>query len=282
MSNYKAMAREELAVGGFTASRIAETFGDILLQNSEWNPENPVGINTLAADFIDKAATWPPKQTILGITIPSLTIAITNAITDGANIADVPAKLLTDEMCQIAVANDGFAIRAIPSSRYTENLLIKAIQNGGSIDGIDGHYISEPVQLAAVAQSWSNLKFIPDDVQTETVKLAAVKISGHAIQFIPEEKRSDEVLMEAVKNQPLSLEHIPDYQQTDEIIVEAVSRRGAAIQFVRKEDQSDEVLQIALSDKTININSISHSLRDDYKKLTRSPRRFSESSSLSL
>lgn len=282
MSKYKTNARNELNTQGFTANRVAETFGDVLLQNADPNRELIVGINTLAAEFFDEATSWPPKTSLLGIALPPLTSSITQAISEGAAIIDVPESLITQQMCEIAVDHDGYNIGQIPPARYTDALMLKALENGASLQAIPAEYQSEAIRLVAVSKSWNELKFIPADSQSEAVKIAAVKNSGHALKYIPVENRSDEVLMEAVKSQPLSLEHIPDYQQTDEVNLEAVSRKGAAIQFIRKEDQSDEVLKVALSDKTFSVASLAHGLRDDYKKLITAPKRFSPTNEMSL
>lgn len=282
MNNYNANAKADLTAQGFTASRIAETYGELLIQNADPYRELVVGVNTLAAEFIEEAASWPPKSSILGVQIPSLTGAITNAIQAGAPIIDVPESMITQEMCEIAVELDGYNIGQIPPNRYTEALMLKALEKGASLQAIPAQYQTESTRISAVEKSWNELKFIPVADQSEAVRLAAVKNSGHALRHIPVESRSDQVLLEAVKSQPMALEHIPDHQQTDEIMLEAVSRRGAAIQFIPKDDQSDEVLLAAFSDKSFSAASLGHGLRDDYKKVVRQPRRFERSDELSI
>lgn len=282
MNKYNSIAKNDLTAQGFTAGRIAETYGDLLLQNSDPYRELVVGVNTLAAEFIDEAASWPPKSSILGIQIPSLTGAITSAIQAGAPIIDVPESMITQEMCEIAVDLDGYNIGQIPPNRYTETLMLKALDKGASLQAIPANYQTESLRVAAVERSWNELKFIPAADQSEAVKLAAVRNSGHALKYIPVESRSDQVLLEAVKSQPMALEHIPEHQQTDEVMLEAVSRRGAAIQFIPKDDQSDEVLIAAFADKSFSAASLGHSLRDDFKKVVRQPRRFERSNDLSL
>lgn len=282
MNTYTKNAKNDLIFQGFTAGRIAETYGELLLSNADPYRELVVGVNTLAAEFFEEAATWPPKASILGVQIPSLTGAITSAIKGGAPIIDVPESMITKEMCEIAVDLDGYNIGQIPPARYTEALMLKALENGASLQAIPARYQTENIRITAVEKSWSELKFIPAADQSEAVKLAAVKSSGHALKYIPVERRSDEVLLEAVKSQPMSLEHIPDHQQTDEIMLEAVSRRSAAIQFIPKDDQSDEVLIAAFSDKSFSPASLGHGLRDDYRKFAKQPRRFERSDELSM
>lgn len=275
MKNYKKNATAELAAQGFTVSRIAESYGDVLLQNADPNRELVVGPTTLAAEFINDATSWPPKVSILGIAIPPVTSAITQAIADGADLIDVPEVLITQNMCEIAVDRDGYAIGQVPPPRYTDSLVLRALENGASLQVIPSSRQTEPMRLAAIEKSWSEIQFIRAEDQSEAVRLAAVKSSGHALRFIPVDERSDEVLLEAVRSQPFALEHIPDYQQTDEIMLEAVTRRGSAIQFIKKEDQSDEVLIAALNDKSFSPASLANGLRDDYRKLVRPQKRYS-------
>lgn len=282
MKLYTSNAKNDLIFQGFTVSRIAETYGDLLLQNVDPHRELVVGVNTLAKEFFEEAATWPPKASILGVPIPSLKGSITAAIADGAPIIDVPESMITQEMCEIAVELDGYNIGQIPPARYTEALMLKALEKGASLQAIPAQYQTEATRITAVEKAWNELKFIPPAHQSEAVKLAAVRNSGHALQHILVEDRSDAVLLEAVRSQPMSLEHIPDYQQTDEIMLEAVSRRGAAIQFIAKDDQSDEVLIAAFRDKSFSPTSLGNGLRDDYRKVVRQPRRFERSDELSL
>jgi hypothetical protein len=277
MANYKKNAKEELAIQGFTASRIAESFSDILLQTVDPHRSEEVSIKTLAEEFVDEAATWPPKVSMLGIVIPSLKVSVTQAVADGAALIDIPESLITQEMCEIAVDLDGYAIGQVPPSMYTDALVLKALEKGASLQAVPPERQTEATRIAAVERSWNELKFIPAEHQSEAVKLAAVKNSGHALQYIAVESRSDSVLLEAVKSQPMALEHIPDHQQTDEVMLEAVSRRGAAIQFIQKDDQSDEVLQAAFSDKTFSIASLGNVLRNDYRKVVGAQRKFSSS-----
>lgn len=282
MKVYTSNAKNDMTFQGFTASRIAETYGDLLLQNADPAGE-PASVKALAAEFIEEAAAWPPKVSILGIAMPSMTGSITTAIKAGAPLIDVPESLITQEMCEIAVELDGYNIGQVPPARFTADLMLKAMEKGASLQAIPGKYQTEAIQIVAVEKSWNELKFIPADLQSEAVKLTAVKNSGHALQYIPVENRSDAVLLEAVKSQPMALEHIPEHQQTDEIMLEAVSRRGAAIQFIDKDDQSDEVIQAAFNDKTFSVASLGNVLRNDYRKVVGTQqRKYSSGGEMSL
>ena len=97
----------------------------------------------------------------------------------GDNLQYVPKKLITKELCEVAVSNYGYALQYVPEELKTPELCELAVTSNGG---------------------WA-LQFVPEELKTFELCEYAVSRDGYNLDFVPDELRTFEICELAVQNE---------------------------------------------------------------------------------
>jgi hypothetical protein len=115
------------------------------------------------------------------------------------------------ELCELAVTNNGIALRYVPDELRSEKMCLAAVTTYGyALEYVPQKLRTERVCLAAVTQCGGALRYVPQKLRTERVCLAAVTNYGGALRYVPQELRSERMCLAAVTEIRYALEYVPD------------------------------------------------------------------------
>lgn len=146
-------------------------------------------------------------------------------------------KNQTNEMCILAVQNDGCALQYI--NNQSEEICILAVQN----NPLALRYVknqTDEICEQAVQKNGYSLRFV--NVQTEKICKLAVQQCGDALQFV--KKQTKEICLLAVQQFGGALEYVEE--QTIQICGIAVQNQGIALKYVNKNFKTIHVCILAL------------------------------------
>ena len=129
----------------------------------------------------------------------------------GLFICDIPKIKQTDELCTIAVKENGWALEYISEDKKTDKLCEIAVRQNGSI-----------------------LQHVPEDKKTDQLCEIAVRQNGYGyvLNYVPKNKQTYDLCKIAVQQKGWSLKYVPDDIKTDELCKIAVKQDGESIYFV--------------------------------------------------
>jgi hypothetical protein len=139
------------------------------------------------------------------------------------NIIFISDKMLTDELCELAVRQYGYVLQYV--DHQTEEICkLAVLQNGYSLE----HVIHQTDKLCklAVRQNGYSLEYVIH--QTDEICKLAVRQNGYALQYV--DHQTEEICKLAVRQNGLSLEFVD--HQTDELCKIAVRQNGLSLEFV--------------------------------------------------
>ena len=140
------------------------------------------------------------------------------------NIIFISDKMLTDELCELAVRQDEYSLRYMKGQ--TEEICKQSVrQNGYALKYVD-HQTEEICKLA-VQQDGYALKYV--DHQTEEICKLAVQQDGYALKYV--DHQTEEICKLAVQQYGNALEYAKN--QTEEICKLAVRQNEYALQFIK-------------------------------------------------
>ena len=158
---------------------------------------------------------------------------------NGTMLEYASKKLVTPELCEIAVKQNGIALQYIPanifnmvSDKWIMNLYMLAVKsNGTSLEYIPDDYINEQMVLSAVGKKDNKIRYY----------------DRYPIAYVPKKYRTHDVNVMSVSNYPLSIENISflrkDYIELAELAVEG---NGEAIKYVEERFRSKKMYLAAL------------------------------------
>ncbi len=167
----------------------------------------------------------------------------------GLELKRVSKKLITNELCEIAVQNSGFALSYIPERLIKQNgqewlkkLCVLAVENdGGSISRVPENLIDkEIVELAIFGDTYSPrddylrnpIAYVPKNLLTKELILHAVSYAPYSIKDIPRNKITKEISRIAVSGEGKTLKYIPERFINEELISIAVANNIVAIRLI--------------------------------------------------
>lgn len=169
----------------------------------------------------------------------------------------VPNIFKTEEICTLAVKENGLALRFVNDQYLTEAICILALQqNIGAFKYVSSQLIpnllTEKLLKYAVSQEGNNLKYVKD--QTEEICKLAVKQNGLALRYVNQDSSShltskllsksliEEIYILAVQQNGKLLYYVKE--QTEKICAEAVQQNGDAIHYII--NQTEEICLLAV------------------------------------
>lgn len=141
-------------------------------------------------------------------------------------ISYVPDKIIKSAghewykyLCMIAFVDNGFVINYIPEKEITEDIIEMALMNG-TFPQQENYFMKFPVVYASD-------KFLTKDFLEKVVARVPM-----CIKDIPKKKMSTRLYNIAVKNNGLALRYVPEKYINKEMVDNAISQNADSIQFV--------------------------------------------------
>lgn len=185
---------------------------------------------------------------------------------NGLALGYVPNKFLSEHICNIAVANNGRALEYVPEFMRSLVMVEKAVTyyyiRYDDILLKDINKYKEIIERAKIKGErlgdWNKypIAFVPTQFISKELLIKAVKYSPFCIRDIPKRKLTEELINIAVNGNGLSLEYVPRKYITDEVINIAVLNNPFAIQYAPKEYITNEIINLAVSNNPFVIQSI--------------------------
>jgi hypothetical protein len=163
-----------------------------------------------------------------------------NAVTnDRFDLGFVPKELRTEEICKIAVIQNGSRLFYVPEKSQTEEICKFSVKKDGSslVFVSDSLKTYEICKIAVSNYGWA-LQVVPDSLKTPELCKIAVTENGMALKYVP--KMAEEfydLCKIAVTENGMALEYVPESLKTEEICEIAVTQCGYAINWVPKESK---------------------------------------------
>jgi hypothetical protein len=166
---------------------------------------------------------------------------------DGLTLNDIPEYLKTPEIYELAVQQNGLSITYIPKELRTKELCELAVkQDGYALNYVPEKYLTQELCILSISHKKSHLISIPDKYKTKEIYELAVKQNGRALGDVPEEYKTKEMCKLAVKQNGLALLYIPKQMRTQELCELAVKQDGNAIRYTPKDLRTQELCELAL------------------------------------
>jgi hypothetical protein len=176
----------------------------------------------------------------------------------------VPQKLRTEELCRIAVAQDGLALRCVPEDLRTDEIYrIALAQSGLALEHVPEALRTEEVCRIAVAQRGWALGAVPKKLRTGEMCRIAVAQDGWALQYVPQQLRTKAMCRIAVAKTGEALMHVPEALRTDEIYRIAVAQNYEALAYVPERLRTEEMYRTAVAQNGGALRNVPEKLRTD-------------------
>jgi tetratricopeptide (TPR) repeat protein len=142
----------------------------------------------------------------------------------------IPRKLLSPELCFLAVRKHGMVLEFVPREYITYEMCLTAVGTAvqGALNDIRGkadlaalRFVPEEFKtynlcLAAVMNCGPNLAFVPESMKDEHICRAAIGDNFCAFQFIPDRFKTKDMCLGAAYHSP-NLKYIPEAFKTEKI-----------------------------------------------------------------
>lgn len=165
---------------------------------------------------------------------------------DGNALKYASKKLITPELCEVAVKENGLALQFIP-----DRIMRSASRN----------WITE-ICKAAVSSNGQSLKYVPTEfMDSSIIELALLgnckkSRDDYAIKYVPDNLLTKELVYSAVEHFPEYLRDIPDKRITKKLSEVAVEHDGLAIRLIPHRLVSESLALAAIAQNAMAIRYI--------------------------
>ena len=146
-----------------------------------------------------------------------------------------PAEWVTEDLCWIAIRQNGMALAHVPLRMKTPEMCLEAILHDGFLGDVPEAMRSPDICRAAVRQDGLMLQFVPESLRDREVCDEAVRSGGDALSHVPETIRNYEMCMTAVTQDGRTLRHVPRQFRDREMCEAAVRSCRWAMRYVPSE-----------------------------------------------
>lgn len=179
---------------------------------------------------------------------------------DGLALKHVAKRLLSYDLCELAVKQNGLALSYVPKKFITTELCQEAVSsNGRALE-----YVPEEMktlELSEIAVSYYvdmpylRLNETYDDfIQKCQKHIAESQTQGcdlreyqkYPIAFVPKQFFTEDLFIKSITYSPLSLKDIPNKNKTKKLVSLAVSLNGLALKYVPKNYCSKSLITTAV------------------------------------
>ena len=184
----------------------------------------------------------------------------------------VPEDLCTEEICEIAVAQEGVALEYMPRYLRTDEICrIAVAQVGCALAYVPRKLRTEEMCRIAVGQNGRALEYVSEKLRTEEMCRLAVAQCGRALRDVPEDLRTEEICSIAVAQYGEALRYVPQNLRTEELCKIAVTQNGRALLHVPYELRSDDLCSIAVNQNSGSLAYVPEALHDRMRALVAPP-----------
>lgn len=187
-----------------------------------------------------------------------------------ANLMHVPAKMITQEMVDLAMATSGHGISFVPERFKTDDMYLKALAtNTQALNELPVHLASRDLFLDTVRRDGNALegvKLFFEKFMTREIVNAAIEENGNALQYVPERFVTRELTLKAASTARFfrELNYIVSPKWKDrEYYTVAVSANGQAIGEVPGHMRSQDLVELAMETYPRAIHWLSESSKTD-------------------
>lgn len=193
----------------------------------------------------------PCAETLKLITKPEQTPEIVNAViqADGIALKDVAKRLVTADLCQIAVQQNGLALACIVEKypdKLSDEMIYEAVKNDGlAIEYVPRDKITKELAQIAIQQP---------------LKEGSAPYK-YPIAYIPPSLLDYPMVTESIKKAPLSLRYVPRELMTKALMLRAVTDDGRALGGIPEEYRTKDLVKIAMAFNPFMIQFVPIQLR---------------------
>jgi hypothetical protein len=152
---------------------------------------------------------------------------------DGGSLFCVPAALRTERLCEAAATENSIALRHTPKELITADFLCRVVsKNSKALQDIPPEFLSTEMCMRAVENDGRLLQHVPIDWRTLPLCEAAVRQDGVALQHVPKCTLTPQLCEMAVRQNGFALRHVPNLLRSEQVCRMAVAQEGLALEFV--------------------------------------------------
>jgi len=167
---------------------------------------------------------------------------------DGKALKHAAKKLITPQLCEIAVNQNGLALEYVPDDIIKSKgkewhiaLCKKAVKS----NGLALEYVPEELKDAEIVKTAIFNYELEDEEEYEWTTFP--------VAYAPKSLLSGELLLKAVEHTPLCIKDIPKNRITKRMATIAVEHNGLAIQYIPERFLNDEIIYLATSNTEMSL-----------------------------
>ena len=167
---------------------------------------------------------------------------------NGLALRYVQEEYRTPDLCEIAIQQDGRLLLYVPKKLRTKELCELAIkENGYALADIPYSLITKELCELAVKQNGLALAHLLGEHRfNEDIYKLAVQQNGRALGYVPEKLITPELCEIAVKQNGTSLGYVPNEIKTKELCEMAVQQNGLSVVYVPENIITEEFYKLAI------------------------------------
>ena len=194
---------------------------------------------------VDKVLQEPTASRLKAVPKSAQTIEMLMKVcaNDGCALKHASKKLITPELCETAVKENGLSLQFVPEKIIT---------------AAEKQWLAS-IYKTAVSSNSQALKFVPDEFKSaelvETALLGFCKESrdDYAIAYVPDDLLTKELIFKAVEHFPPYLRELPSNRITKKLAEIAVAHDGLVLGLVPRRHLNANLVEQALSQNAMAI-----------------------------
>jgi hypothetical protein len=181
---------------------------------------------------------------------------------DGASLFCVPAALRTERLSEAAATENSIALRHIPKELMTADFLFRVVsKNSKALQDIPPEFLSTEMCMRAVQNDGRLLQHVPIDWRTLPLCEAAVHQDGLALQHVPKCALTPQLCEMAVRQNGFALRHVPNLLRSEQVCRMAVAQEGLALEFVPWDLRTRSLCNLAIRVNPASLHFVPPNLR---------------------
>ncbi len=164
---------------------------------------------------------------------------------DGRALRDVPDEHKTFTRCWQAVGHDGRAFAFVPKKHKTAEMCELAMKNIDNFERVPDVHKTSAMCIRAMKAHIVYLVGLSEQCRTEEVCVAALEISEFNIQHVPDKILTMRMCFSAIKRNGKVLEHVPVRFRTFMMCMFAVVENSGALEFVPSTHRTHAMFMVA-------------------------------------
>jgi len=173
----------------------------------------------------------------------------------------VPDNMKTVELCKLAISTDPSTIDFVPDEKKTEELCRIALIDLYDFDCDTENIGFEELCKIAVQKDGCALDCVPNNLKTVELCKIALSSDGNSVKNVPKNIVNGELCKLAIENTSFAIEYVPDELLTEELCILAVSKCGVVLEHIPDKLKTFDVCKAAIENDGISLGSIPTEMR---------------------